>query len=279
VFIDRFIRVLKLWQKYIFLCECLCFCVLLILDILHNNANQGLKSNSRFFKTSLKVQLVWPNGILPAVSSHLAMKYFNPDSSPKKHIFAFMDNDTLYIKNMVCPRCIQSVQRIITEAELDLVHIELGKVVVYNKVSREQLSEIDKQLKDSGFELLQDKTQKTIEEIKTEIINMIHYEKKIDGHVNISNHLSKKTGCDYSYLSNLFSSVEGITIEKYLIRQKIERAKELLVYDELSLKEISWDLGYSSVQHLSTQFRKITGLSPSQFKKLRSIERKPLDQV
>ncbi|NOX46949.1 MAG: helix-turn-helix transcriptional regulator [Chlorobi bacterium] len=190
-----------------------------------------------------------------------------------------MDNDTLYIKNMVCPRCIQSVQRIITEAELDLVHIELGKVVVYNKVSREQLSEIDKQLKDSGFELLQDKTQKTIEEIKTEIINMIHYEKKIDGHVNISNHLSKKTGCDYSYLSNLFSSVEGITIEKYLIRQKIERAKELLVYDELSLKEISWDLGYSSVQHLSTQFRKITGLSPSQFKKLRSIERKPLDQV
>jgi AraC-like DNA-binding protein len=190
-----------------------------------------------------------------------------------------MENTTLFVKNMVCPRCIESVQNIIINAELDLIHIELGKVIVHNKLSPEKISVISEQLKKSGFELLQDKTKKLIDEIKTEIINIIHYEKEIGKHVNISNHISKKTGFDYSYLSNLFSSVEGITIEKYLIRQKIERAKELLIYNELSLKEISWDLGYSSVQHLSTQFKKITGLSPSQFKKLQSVERKPLDQV
>lgn len=190
-----------------------------------------------------------------------------------------METNTLYIKNMVCPRCIQSVREIITKAELDLVHIELGKVVVRNKVGREQLKEIGEQLMNGGFELLRDKTRKIIEEIKTEIINRVHYEKEMGGHVNISSHISAKIGLDYSYLSKLFSSVEGITIEKYLIRQKIERAKELLVYDELSLKEISYELGYSSPQHLSAQFKKVTGLSPSGFKRSQSRTRKFLNDV
>ena len=191
----------------------------------------------------------------------------------------YMDNCTLYIKNMVCPRCIESVTDLLQNANLDIVHVELGRAIVNNKLAQETLLKLGEQLRERGFELLQDNTQKLIDQIKTEIINIIHYNKDIEGHVNISSHISKVLGYDYSYLSNLFSSVEGITIEKYLIRQKIERVKELLVYNELSLKEIAWDMGYSSVQHLSNQFKKITGLSPSEFKKLRTLERKPLDEV
>jgi YesN/AraC family two-component response regulator len=180
---------------------------------------------------------------------------------------------------MVCGRCILAVEEELSRLGFPVMEIKLGEAVVAQIPDEEQLAEIKVSLKRIGFELIGDKKGQIIENIKTIIIEYIHYGSGIESPANLSEHLSKKIGSDYSYLSNLFSSVEGITIEKYLIRQKIERAKELLAYNELSLKEISWELGYSSVQHLSNQFRKITGLSPSQFKKSRSVERKPLDQV
>ncbi len=180
---------------------------------------------------------------------------------------------------MVCDRCIQAVDEDLTRLGFVVMAIKLGEVSIEQTPNEKQLTEVRISLKRIGFELIDDKKSQIVDKIKTIIIEYIHYGSEIAGSVNLSKHLSIKIGHDYSYLSNLFSSVEGITIEKYLIKQKIERVKELLVYNELSLKEISWDLGYSSVQHLSTQFKKITGFSPSQFKKLQSIERKPLDQV
>jgi AraC-like DNA-binding protein len=131
----------------------------------------------------------------------------------------------------------------------------------------------------NGFELIDDKKGQLIDDIKTIIIELIHYQREIDEHINFSDYISKEVGYDYSYLSNLFSIVEGTTIEKYIIHQKIEKAKELLVYDELTLSEISWQPGYSSVQHLSRQFKKTTGLTPSHFKKVKENRRKPLDKV
>ncbi len=190
-----------------------------------------------------------------------------------------MEKNTFYIKNMVCNRCIESVLNIFESRGLTVLQIELGKVVTNREVTEEELSELGNQLRSTGFELLQDKSHRIISEIKAEIIKLIHYDKEIEGHVNISEYLSGTLGYDYSYLSNLFSSVEGTTIEKYVINQRIERVKELLVYDEMTLKEIAYQMGYSSVQHLSNQFKKINGLSPSHFRKIKEKKRKPIDQV
>lgn len=190
-----------------------------------------------------------------------------------------MKTNTIYIKNMVCPRCIEAVDDLLKKGNYKVIHVELGKAVLKQDLSFEELSKISELLKQRGFELLQDKNQKIIDEIKTEIIKLVHYDKEIESHVNISNHLAKSLGYDYSYLSNLFSSIMGITIEKYIIAQKIEKAKEFLVYGELSLNEISYKLGYSSAAHLSGQFKKVTGLTPSHFKKIKKNKRKPLDQV
>lgn len=190
-----------------------------------------------------------------------------------------MKNTTLHIKNMVCNRCIKVVSSELNKLGFSITGIELGKVDL-----KEQLSESDKQkivqvLLDNGFELIDDKKSRIVDQIKTAIINLIHYQKEKAVHVNLSDFLSKELGYDYSYLSNLFSSVEGTTIEKYVINQKIEKVKELLVYDELSLNEISFQLGYSSVQHLSNQFKTITGLSPSHYRKIKENKRKPLDKL
>ena len=180
---------------------------------------------------------------------------------------------------MVCDRCIETVQSIFQNEKLDIKHIELGKVVLNNELSSQQISKISKLLSARGFELLQDKKQKTVDEIKTEIIKIIHHNKDINDNINISEHISKLLGRDYSYLSNLFSVLEGTTIEKFIINQKIEKTKELLDYRELTLNEISFQLGYSSVQHLSNQFKKNTGLSPSQFRKIQEKRRKSLDKT
>jgi len=161
-----------------------------------------------------------------------------------------------------------------------VISIELGMVELQEPPSgTSSLTEIEKVLQDNGFELIDDKKSRTIDRIKTTIIELIHYQKNKPEHINISDFVAKEIGYDYSYLSNLFSSVEGTTIEKYIINQKVEKVKELLVYDELNLNEIADQLGYSSVQHLSNQFKKITGLSPSHFKKLKENKRKPLDKV
>lgn len=180
---------------------------------------------------------------------------------------------------MVCNRCIKTVNEELTKLGLQVEDIKLGEVTLKNKPSRDKVPVIKEVLLDNGFELIDDKKSRIIERVKSLVIRLIHYQKEKGAHINTSDYISQETGYDYSYLSNLFSSVEGITIEKYIIRQKIEKVKELLVYDELTINEISYQLGYSSVQHLSSQFKKITGLSPSHFKKLKENKRKPLNEV
>lgn len=190
-----------------------------------------------------------------------------------------MDKRTLHIKNMVCKRCIKVVQDELENIGVEIDSIELGCVIVKEEIPENKLPAIRNLLYDNGFELIDDKKGRLIEKIKTIIIDDIHYSSQTDKQYNSSKFLAEKTGYDYSYISKLFSAVEGITIEKYIIRQKVEKVKELLVYDELSIKEIAFQLGYSSTQHLSNQFKKVTGLSPSHFKSLKIHKRKPLDEV
>lgn len=190
-----------------------------------------------------------------------------------------MSSTTLHIKNMVCNRCIKVVNDEFTKLNLTISSIELGVVVLDAALSEIQMTEVKTVLDQNGFELIDDKRGQLVDGIKTLIIEKIHHSESMDETVNSSDYLSGALGYDYSYLSKLFSSVEGQTIEKYIIHQKIERAKELLAYNELSLKEIAWQLGYSSVQHLSNQFKKITGLTPSHFRQLKDYKRKPLDKV
>ena len=191
--------------------------------------------------------------------------------TPKKH--------HLHIKNMVCPRCIQSVKSEATKANLAIISIKLGELIVDQNFSEDQLTKFKIGIENIGFEIITTQKDKIVEMIKTEIINVVQYEKKIPGNKNFSDHISKEIGKDYSYLSNLFSSVEKTTIEKFIILQKIEKTKEYLMYNELTLSEISQKLGYSNSQHLSAQFKKVTGMSPSQFKKLDEKPRQSIDKI
>jgi AraC-like DNA-binding protein len=185
---------------------------------------------------------------------------------------------TLFIKNMVCNRCIMVVQNELDKFGLDVKNIRLGEVILDKEPSTEEKDKLEKALILLGFELIDDKKSRIIEKIKNSIIDLVHYQDN-DTKTNVSDVLSSKLHHDYNYLSNLFSEVEGTTIEKYFIAQKIEKVKELLVYDELSLSEIAFRLNYSSVGYLSNQFKKVTGLTPSYFKQIREDKRKPLDEV
>lgn len=184
----------------------------------------------------------------------------------------------IYIKNMVCNRCIMVVQQELNKLKLIARSIALGEVELSIKPSDRQLSLLKANLANVGFEILDDSRKKLIEKIKNIIVEQIHHKEPEEEH-NFSEILSKKLNKDYSYLSGLFSEVEGITIEKYLINQKIEKVKELIIYEELNLSEIAFQLGYSSVAHLSAQFKKITGLTPSYFKKMGGMRRNPIDKV
>ena len=190
-----------------------------------------------------------------------------------------MESSVLFIKNMVCNRCIKVVNDELYKLKIQVKKIELGKVEISGPLNNLQIEEVKTVLNKNGFELIDDKKSQLIGQIKTLVIQRVHYLKQDEKQENTSDYISSKVGYDYSYLSNLFSSVEGTTIEKYIINQKIEKIKELLVYDELNLNEISYQMGYSSVQHLSNQFKKVTGLSPTYFKKLKENKRKPLDKV
>lgn len=171
----------------------------------------------------------------------------------------------LFIKNMVCPRCIKVVRDEFTGLGLDIRSITLGEVVVSGNIPSAVMNQVQNVLEENGFELLEDKRARLIEQIKLEIIQMVN-EDHTEGREPLTARLKKTVNQDYVYISTLFSSVENITIEQFYILQKIEKVKELLKYNELSLSEIAWRLGYSSVQHLSSQFRKVTGLTPTQFK-------------
>lgn len=184
----------------------------------------------------------------------------------------------LYIKNMVCSRCIMVVKATLNEIGIDTSQIELGEVFIEKELDKTQRNKVEAALNKIGFELLDDRKNILIESIKIEIIQLIQSADD-NSKVKRSNYLSQKLHHDYSYLSTLFSEVEGITIEQYFIAQKIEKVKELLVYDELTLSQIADQLNYSSIAHLSTQFKKVTGLTPTHFKKIKGKKRKPLDGV
>lgn len=183
-----------------------------------------------------------------------------------------------FIKNMVCNRCIMLVQQVFEDSGHTPVRISLGEVETAQPMGEEELEKLRKVLVGYGFEMIDDTKSRMIEKIKNTIVQSIHHnhdELKVNYSAYIESHLNR----DYAYLSSLFSEVEGTTIEKYIIHQKIERVKELLVYDELTLSEISDQMGYSNVAYLSSQFKKVTGLTPSHFKQVKENKRKPLDQV
>ena len=188
---------------------------------------------------------------------------------------------TLYIKNMVCNRCIAAVKQELEKQGLHPEKITLGEVEISDHLSEKQLHDLDAALLELGFERIDDRKARLIEAIKNKIIQLIHHSDGVDIKVNWSRILSEQMHYEYNYLSSLFSSVEGITVEQYIIRQKIEKVKELLFYDELTLSQIANRLGYSSVAHLSAQFKKVTGLTPSEMKKSRDLHhnRKPLDSI
>ena len=187
---------------------------------------------------------------------------------------------TLHIKNMVCNRCIKVVREELEKLDYTIEKIELGEVVITSTKKKFQLDKIKKSLEENGFELIDSRNANIIERVKILIIKLIHHNStENQSDINLHNEIIKEAGLSYQYVSSLFSSMEGITIEKFIIHQKIEKVKELIVYDELTLSEIAYRLGYSSVQHLSNQFKKVTGLSPSYFKKLKSKKRKPLDRI
>lgn len=186
----------------------------------------------------------------------------------------------IYIKNMVCERCNMAVSELLNQMGLTPVKVELGQVDFADlELSASQIGDLAKQLSQLGFELLDDKKSRIIDKIKTSVIQLVHQQESL-GKIKISDYLKSQLNYDYNHISHLFSSIEGITVEQYYINQKIERAKELLFYDQLSTTEIAHRLGYSSLAHMSSQFKKVAGMTPSQFKKLQGNDlRKPLDKV
>lgn len=179
---------------------------------------------------------------------------------------------------MVCNRCISAVKSELEKLQIEYVSVTLGEVELTSTLSNEKKEKLRDALSAAGFALIDDKRSRLIEQVKSIIIELVHY-KSDKLKVNLSDYLANKLHLDYHYISDLFSEVTGYTIEKYFIAQKVERIKELLVYDELSLSEIAEQMNYSSVAHLSAQFKKVTGLTPTYYKKVGADKRKPLDEV
>ncbi|MEN5231456.1 AraC family transcriptional regulator [Sphingobacterium faecium] len=184
----------------------------------------------------------------------------------------------LYIKYMVSLRCKMVVRDALEMLSIPYFSLELGLVEACEQTSVEKRAQLAKILIKYGLYLLDDKKSILIEKIKSVIIEMVHYSEELPKH-NFSDYISEKLGYDYTYLANTFSEVKGITIQHFIINHKIEKAKELLLYDELNLTEIAYKLNYSSVAHLSNQFKKVTGLSPSFYKKLRQKRKQNLEDV
>ncbi len=182
------------------------------------------------------------------------------------------------VKNMVCNRCISAVESILKDLKIEVNQISLGEVETKNQISDKELETLNLKLKSTGFEILEDFSKKQIEKIKTLMITKIAEEDLGDDFI-LSEFLSSKLHRDYSSISKLFSQNENVTLEQYFILQKIEKVKELFLYKEFNLTEISQKLGYKSVQHLSNQFKKITGFSPTQFLNSKEKKRIALDKV
>ena len=189
-----------------------------------------------------------------------------------------MKETKLYIKNMVCDRCKMAVDKTLRDLRLTPMDVQLGVATVIEPISEAKRIEIRQSLKTLGFELLDDKHQRTIEMIKSTIIKLVHY-REDNTMLNLSDFLSSELHADYSSLSKLFSEFTSMTIEHYYILQRVERVKELLFYDELSLTQIALQMHYSSVAYLSSQFKQVIGMTPSDFKAIKRNTRKSLDKV
>lgn len=188
------------------------------------------------------------------------------------------NNTELHIRNMVCPRCIMVVKQTLEELGLEVLEVELGEaIVVPDPTVDEEM--IDEKLGEYGFELVRGRNQQVVEQIKTSLIQYVQQLEEQEEPPKVSDYLSEKLHQNYSSLSSMFSEQEDTTIEKYLIHLKIERVKELLSYGEMTLSEIAWKLNYSSVAYLSNQFKQITGMSVTDYKKARDSFRKPLDKL
>lgn len=184
----------------------------------------------------------------------------------------------IYIKYMVSTRCKMAVKEELRKLGLHFILVNLGEVEIMEDISAEQREQIKIALNSSGLELMDDKRAVLMEKIKTIIIEMVHHTDEIIN-TNFSIFLSEKLNHSYTYLANQFSEIQGTTIEQFIISHKIERIKELIIYGELTITEIAWKMNYSSVAHLSTQFKKATGLTPTHFKQLKDKRRSPLDEI
>jgi AraC-like DNA-binding protein len=179
---------------------------------------------------------------------------------------------------MVCKRCIMAVEKVLTDNGYHINHADLGEAQIQEQLNNEQLKNLNQQLHKLGFELIDDRKGQLIKKIRSIIIQLVHHNDE-PLQVNLSAYLTQQLLYDYKYLSNLFSDATGTTIEKYYIAQKIEKIKELLTYDELSLGEIAYRTGYSSPAYLSSQFKKLTGLTPGHFKEIRSEKRRNIEEL
>jgi AraC-like DNA-binding protein len=184
----------------------------------------------------------------------------------------------LFIKYMVSNRCKIAVKEVLRNLGLHFILVDLGEVEIMEDISAGQREQLKIALLKSGLELMDDKRSILIEKIKNTIIQMVHYTDSILK-VNFSDFLSEKLNYDYTYLANLFSEVQGTTIEHFIISHKIERIKELIIYDELNITEIAFKMNYSSVAHLSNQFKKVTGLTPSHFKQMKDKKHNPIEEI
>jgi len=184
----------------------------------------------------------------------------------------------IYIKYMVSLRCKRVVKEELKKLGLHFIVVDLGEIEIMEDITDAQREELKNALINSGLELMDDKRSVLIEKIKNIVVEMIHYSDELPK-INYSDYINEKLDYDYTYLSNLFSEINGITIQQFIITHKIERVKELLFYDELSLTEISYRMQYSSVAHLSNQFKKVTGLTPSQFKHLKFKHRNQIEAI
>jgi AraC-like DNA-binding protein len=179
---------------------------------------------------------------------------------------------------MVSMRCKMAVKDELKKLGLHFIVVDLGEVDIMENITSDQRELLKAGLLDSGLELMDDKRAILIEKIKNAVVEMVHYTNDMIK-VNFSDYLSEKLKYDYTYMANLFSEVQGTTIEQFIISHKIERIKELIIYDELNITEIAYKLNYSSVAHLSNQFKKVTGLTPSHFKQLKTKRRSPIEEI
>lgn len=188
------------------------------------------------------------------------------------------NSNKLLIKNMVCQRCILTVQDIFENLQIPYLNVSMGEVQLSRKLTNPESNALEQSLNKVGFELIETRLHKVVEDIKQAVLEYLNTGKE-GQRLKLSSWISQKIPNDYSYLSDLFSSIEGKTIEQFFILQRVEKVKELLVYDQLSLTQIAYQTGFSSVHHLSAQFKKVTGFTPSHFKSIAGERRKALDQI